>query len=91
MKKAGSALMSCMSARRRRSLRACVQAGVRGTLQISAMGADAQARSRYHPSKKAADDYLRQLPIASLIVQPTLIHGHGGASARLCATLATLP
>lgn len=70
---------------------ACVQSGVRRIVQISALGADAEARSEYHRSKRAADDYLRHLPIEHVIVQPALVFGKGGTSARLFSTLARLP
>lgn len=70
---------------------ACVQAGVRLVVQVSALGADAEARSRYHLSKKRADDFLAALPVHSVIVQPSLVFGPGGASARLFTTLASLP
>jgi uncharacterized protein YbjT (DUF2867 family) len=70
---------------------ACLQAGVKRVLQISALGADAQAVSRYHRSKKEADDYLASLPLPSVILQPSLIYGPGGTSARLFTTLASLP
>jgi uncharacterized protein YbjT (DUF2867 family) len=70
---------------------ACLQAGVKRVVQISALGADEQARSRYHLSKKEADDYLASLPLSSVIVQPSLIYGPGGTSAKLFTTLASLP
>ncbi len=70
---------------------ACAQAGVRLVIQISALGADDAARSHYHLSKKAADDYLSGLTVPSVIVQPSLVYGPDGASARLFTTLASLP
>lgn len=70
---------------------ACVRAGVRRVIQISALGADAQAQSRYHLSKKAADDFLAGLPLASVIIQPSLVYGPDGTSARLFNLLASLP
>ena len=70
---------------------AAAQAGVRLIVQISALGADADARSRYHLSKKQADDFLAALPVPSAIVQPSLVFGSDGASARLFALLASLP
>jgi hypothetical protein len=60
-------------------------------VQISALGADESAQSRYHLSKKAADDLLRQLPLRSAIVQPSLVYGAAGASARLFNQLAAMP
>lgn len=70
---------------------ACAQAGVARIIQISALGADAQAESQYHLSKKAADDFLRTLDVNWVIVQPSLAYGPGGASARLFNTLAAAP
>ena len=70
---------------------ACAQAGVKLVVQVSALGADDDASSRYHLSKKRADDFLARLPVHSVIVQPSLVFGTGGASARLFTTLASLP
>jgi uncharacterized protein YbjT (DUF2867 family) len=70
---------------------ACAQAGVKRVLQISALGADAQARSAYHRSKRAADDHLLSLPLSATVVQPSLVYGPGGASARLFTGWASLP
>jgi uncharacterized protein YbjT (DUF2867 family) len=71
--------------------RACAQAGVRCVVQVSALGADASATSRYHLSKKSADDVLRALPLAGAIVQPSLVYGPGGTSAALFNKLAVAP
>jgi uncharacterized protein YbjT (DUF2867 family) len=70
---------------------ACAQAGVRQVIQISALGADDAAQSRYHLSKRAADEHLARLPLAAAIVQPSLVYGRDGASARMFDTLASLP
>ena len=70
---------------------ACAEAGVRRVVQISALGADANATSRYHLSKKAADDALRALPLDAAIVQPSLVYGPAGSSAALFGTLAAVP
>lgn len=70
---------------------ACAQAGMRRVVQISALGADAQACSAYHLSKRAADDALRRLDLDGFVLRPSLIHGQGGASARLLCRLAALP
>jgi uncharacterized protein YbjT (DUF2867 family) len=71
--------------------RACVSAGVRRVIQISALGADEQAASRYHISKTRADEVLASLPLDWTIVQPSLVYGPGGASARFFTGLASLP
>jgi hypothetical protein len=60
-------------------------------IQVSALGADSHAQSRYHLSKRHADDFLRGLPLRSVIVQPSLVFGPGGTSARLFTMLASLP
>lgn len=70
---------------------ACVQAGVARVVHVSALGADAGARSGYHLSKRAADEFLLSLPLSAVVVQPSLVYGHGGASARLFTMLASLP
>ena len=70
---------------------AALQAGVPRVIQISALGADEHAHSRYHVSKRRADDYLRRLPLEWTIVQPSLIYGPGGTSARFFTALASWP
>jgi uncharacterized protein YbjT (DUF2867 family) len=70
---------------------ACVAAGVRRVLQISAAGAEATAVAEYHRSKYAADRHLMALPIDWVVLKPSLVYGAGGASARLFDTLASLP
>jgi uncharacterized protein YbjT (DUF2867 family) len=69
---------------------ACVAAGVRRVVQISALGAD-RGSSGYFRSKRQADEYLELLPLDWTIVQPSLVFGVGGASARLFTMLASLP
>ena len=71
--------------------RACVLAGVRRIIQLSALGADPGAETVYHLSKRAADDALRGLPVASSIVQPSLVYAPQGASAAFFNQLAVLP
>lgn len=60
-------------------------------IQFSALGADRDARSAFHVSKRAADDGLRALGIPAVIVQPSLVYGMGGASATLFNRLAAWP
>lgn len=64
---------------------------VRMVVQLSALGADSDADTPYHLSKKAADDVLAALPLRAYIVQPSLVYGKGGASARVFKTMASLP
>ncbi len=61
--------------------RAAADAGVRVVVQVSALGADAGAQSRYHRSKKAADDALRALPVAGAVLQPSIVYGDSPGAA----------
>jgi uncharacterized protein YbjT (DUF2867 family) len=70
---------------------AAAEVGVRRVVQLSALGADDESQSAYHVSKRRADDFLSSLPLSSVIVQPSLVYGTGGASAEIFNTLATLP
>ena len=70
--------------------RACEIAGVKRVIQISALGADGQAVSHYHRSKKAADDALRACKLDWIIVQPSVVFGSDGASTRLFLRLASM-
>ena len=71
---------------------ACAESpGVQLVLQLSALGADEHADTRYHLSKKAADDYLASLPLRAFIVQPSLVYGKDGASASAFKILASMP
>jgi uncharacterized protein YbjT (DUF2867 family) len=70
---------------------AAVAAGVRRIVQISALGAEANALSAYHRSKSEADRTLTMLPVDWAIAMPSLVYGPGGASAHLFETLASLP
>lgn len=71
--------------------KAAVAAGVRRIVQISALGADADAQTAYHRSKLAADEALLALPVSALIVQPSLVFAPEGRSTRLFAAWAALP
>ena len=70
---------------------ACEAVGIRRVIQVSALGADEHAQSRFHLSKRRADDFLRSRKLAWTIVQPSLVFGMEGASARLFARMAALP
>jgi uncharacterized protein YbjT (DUF2867 family) len=70
--------------------RACAEAGVKRVVQLSALGADTGA-SRYFATKHEADETLLSLPIDGVVVQPALVFGTGGTSARLFTLLASLP
>lgn len=70
---------------------ACAQKGITRVIQISALGADEQAKTTYHLSKREADDFLAQQPLDWLILRPSLVYGPGSASSALFAGLAALP
>lgn len=71
---------------------ACAESdSVKLVIQVSALGADEHADTPYHLSKKAADDCLARLPLRAFIVQPSLVYGKEGASARIFKTLASMP
>lgn len=70
---------------------ACRLAKTKLVINISALGADGEACTRYHRSKKIADDYLLNLGIPAVVLQPSLVFGIDGESSRLFATVASLP
>lgn len=70
---------------------AAAVAGVRCVIQVSALGADEEAQSRYHITKKAADDMLRALPVAGAVVQPSAVYGPGGSSSAMFNMMALMP
>lgn len=70
---------------------ACADARVRRVLQVSALGADAEAATAFHRSKRAADDALLALPVQGVVLQPSLVFGVDGASSRQLLQLAALP
>ncbi len=69
---------------------ACARAGVKRVIQISALGADT-GLSGYFRSKRLADEHLESLPMAWTIVQPSLVYGEGGTSAKMFTLFASLP
>ena len=60
-------------------------------VQISALGADELARSRFHRTKLAADQYLAQLGVPYVILRPSLVYGPGDHSMTFFSRLARLP
>jgi uncharacterized protein YbjT (DUF2867 family) len=75
---------------------ACHACGVSRVVQVSALGADAGATTRYHLSKRAADDHLANLDPSGgkmdwVVLRPSLIIGRGGQSSALFGALAALP
>lgn len=72
---------------------ACAESGVERIVQLSALGGDSGIDTPYFATRKAAEDCLRRLPnsIRRLVLRPSLIYGHDGASARMFRFLARLP
>ena len=69
---------------------ACLAAGVKRVVQVSALGVDAAATD-YQRSKLAADTHLLALPLEGIVVRPSLVFGLDGLSATLFLTIASLP
>ena len=58
-------------------LEAATEAGVRRFLHMSALGARPGARSRYHQTKWAAEEAVRESSLAWTIFRPSIIYGRG--------------
>ncbi|MBV2123093.1 MAG: SDR family oxidoreductase [Candidatus Thiodiazotropha sp. (ex Ctena orbiculata)] len=71
--------------------KACEKAAVKRVIQVSALGADDEAFSHYHLSKRAADCYLRASPIDWVIVMPSIVYGAGAKSMAFFKALSALP
>lgn len=74
-----------------RLFEACADARVKRVLQLSALGADAGARTAFHLSKRAADEALLALPVQGFVLQPSLVFGIDGASTQQLLQLASTP
>ncbi|HJV60657.1 MAG TPA: complex I NDUFA9 subunit family protein [Albitalea sp.] len=61
----------------RRLAQVCAAAGVQRLLHVSALGADAQAPSRYLRSKAAGEAALRHPGVASTVFRPSVMFGAG--------------
>ena len=70
--------------------RACERRGI-PVIQVSALGAAPDAPTAFLRSKHAADEALLAMRIPAAVLQPSLVHGPGGTSARLFNALARLP
>lgn len=70
---------------------ACESAGVKRVIQISALGADENAVSRYHKSKYSADSYLRNCSLDWAIIMPSVVYGAGAVSMALFKAVSALP
>lgn len=70
---------------------ACAAAGVGTVVQVSALGADDEATSRYHLTKCQADELLRGLRVAGAVLQPSVVYGPGASSAPMFHLMAAMP
>ncbi len=79
----------------RRLAQACLAAGVRRVVHVSALAADAQAPSMYLRSKAAGEAALQRPGLAVTILRPSVIFGAGDGFlnlfARLLAVLPVMP
>lgn len=55
---------------------ACIEAGVKKIIQISALGVE-KSLTEYAKSKKTAEEFLLSLPVPSVILRPSLVYGRG--------------
>jgi len=69
---------------------ACARARIK-VVQVSALGADAGATTAFLRTKHEADEALLALDVPSIVLQPSLVYGAGGASTSLLEMLASLP
>lgn len=70
-------------------LRACRQAGVKRFVHVSALAARTDSPSRYHQTKWAAEQLVRQSGLDWTIFRPSLIHGPDGEFMQLMKQLTT--
>jgi nucleoside-diphosphate-sugar epimerase len=74
----------------------CAAARIPKLIQISALGADAEAQTRFHATKQEADATCLALAKEQnlsgwTVIRPSLVIGRGGKSTALFAALAALP
>jgi uncharacterized protein YbjT (DUF2867 family) len=70
---------------------ACAQVGVSRVIHFSALGADEDAHSRYHLSKRAGDEALLAMDLDAVVLQPSLVFGLDGESSRVFLQWAAAP
>lgn len=72
---------------------ACAEAGVDRIVHLSALGTGSSVNTPYFKTREVAESCLNNLPgpTRKLILRPSLIYGHDGASAKLFRLLASLP
>lgn len=72
---------------------ACAESGVERIVQFSALGVGTKIDTPYFSTRLAAEASLGRLAdtVRRLVLRPSLIYGHDGASARMFRLLARLP
>ena len=75
---------------------ACAELRIQKLIQISALGADDKAKSKFHLTKRKADRFCMTLAeshqlLGWTVVRPSLVIGRGGQSTALFAALGALP
>jgi uncharacterized protein YbjT (DUF2867 family) len=71
---------------------ACIRAGVRRVIQISAISAEPAARTAYAQTKCAADEFLRNTSLDWVILRPSLVYAEGAyGGTALFRAFAALP
>jgi len=68
-------------------LTAAARAGVRRYVHMSALGAEAHARARYHQTKWAAEEAVRASGLAWTIFRPSVIYGAGDGFISMLARM----
>jgi NADH dehydrogenase len=68
-------------------MEAATAAGVRRFVHMSALGTRAEARSRYHQTKWAAEEVVRSSGLAWTIYRPSIIYGRGDGFVSLLARM----
>ena len=68
-------------------LESAAATGVRRYLHMSALGTRAEARSRYHRTKWAAEEAVRSSPIPWTIFRPSIIYGRGDEFVNMLAAM----
>ena len=71
----------------RRVLDACAAAGIKRYVHMSALGARPTAPSRYHRTKWAAENCVRDSDLDWTIFRPSIIHGPSGEFMRMMRTM----
>lgn len=64
------------------------EAGISRYVHMSALGARADAVSKYHLTKYEAEEYVRNSGLDWTVFQPSIIHGYDGEFMRLMKTFA---